>query len=281
MSKKTWIEVALNGAFGRKVQPGIPVTKDEIVKDGIACIKAGAAVLHAHPLDPVTTRQHDDLELCVAFAGGIREKVDAIIYPGLGPGKKTLEALHQRGLLDWAAIDPGSTNFLALGADPEAIFNDGVYANNVPSIRKALANAAEYQFNPSYACFEPGFIRLGAELHRLSPKTPTPIYRYMFSSGFAFGFPPEAWALEAYVKLTQRVAPGAPWMAAGLAVDVLPLIPDIVRLGGHIRIGLEDAPYNSPHTNVKLVEMAVNAIQKAGGEPTTASEVRAALKHAA
>jgi uncharacterized protein (DUF849 family) len=83
MSKKTWIEVALNGAFGRKAQPGIPVTKDEIIKDGVGCIKVGAAILHAHPLDPGTTRQRDDLALCVAFAAGIREKVDAIIYPGL------------------------------------------------------------------------------------------------------------------------------------------------------------------------------------------------------
>ena len=83
MSNKTWIEVALNGALGSKVQPGIPITKDEIVRDGVECIKAGAAILHAHPLDPDTTRQHDDLELCVGFIAGIREEVDAIVYPGL------------------------------------------------------------------------------------------------------------------------------------------------------------------------------------------------------
>jgi uncharacterized protein (DUF849 family) len=162
-----------------------------------------------------------------------------------------------------------------------SFFGDGVYANTIPNTLKALAMAAEYELHPSYACFEPGFIRLGAELHRMNPQTPQPIYRYMFSSGFAFGFPPEIWALEAYVKLTERVAPGAPWMVAGLAVDVLPLIPGIVRFGGHVRVGLEDAPYNSPHMNVKLVAMAVNAIQKAGSEPATAAEVRAALKQAA
>jgi len=291
MAKKTWIEVALNGAFGRKAQPGIPVTKGEIIRDGVACIKAGAAILHAHPLDPETTRQNlansdparqrDDLELSLAFANGIREKVDAIIYPGLILKRQHLEELNKHHLLDWVAIDPSSTNFLALGADPGAMFGDGVYANPIPNTIKALALAAEYKSHPSYACFEPGFIRIGAELHRMNPKVPQPIYRYMFSSGFAFGFPPHDWALEAYVKLTEEVAPGAPWMVAGLAVDVMPLIPTIVRLGGHLRVGLEDAPYNSPLTNVKMVEMAVNAIQKAGGEPATTAEVRMAFNHAA
>src|SRR5215469_12186392 len=265
--KKTWIEVALNGAFGRESQPGIPVTSEEIIKDGVDCIKAGASVLHAHPLDHERGRQNNDLETCLRFVSGIREKTDAIIYPGLVPTAANLEPFAKRGLLDWAGIDPSSTNFLRLGSDSGQLFTDGVYANPIPHTRSALRLAHEYGFHPSYACFEPGFIRMGAELHRLEPDTPTPVYRYMFSSGFAFGFPPEQWALESYVKLTEAVAPGAPWMVAGLAVDVLPLIPRVVELGGHIRVGLEDAAYHCPHKNVKLVELAIAAIQKAGSEP--------------
>jgi 3-keto-5-aminohexanoate cleavage enzyme len=252
MTKKTWIEVALNGAMGRKSQPAIPVAAEEIVRDGVGCIKAGAAVLHAHPLDPNSARQNDDLQLCIQFASEIKEKVDAIIYPGLALNSRNVEELTRRGLLEWAAIDPGSTNFLPLGREPEPIFNDGVYANPISNTRKALALASKYRLHPSYACFEPGFIRIGAELHKMNVEVPVPIYRYMFSSGFAFGFPPEIWALEAYVKLTEQIAPGAPWMVAGLAVDVLPLIPAVVAMGGHLRVGLEDAPYNCPHGNIKL-----------------------------
>jgi 3-keto-5-aminohexanoate cleavage enzyme len=280
MAKKTWIEVALNGAMGRKTQPGIPVTAEEIVSDGVGCIQAGAAILHAHPLDPNSTRQNDDLQLCVQFASEIKNKVDAIIYPGLILNSRNVEELTRHGLLEWAAIDPGSTNFLPLDKGPEPMFNDGVYANPIPNTVKALSLAAKHQLHPSYACFEPGFIRIGAELHRMNPQTPVPIYRYMFSSGFAFGFPPEIWALEAYVKLTEQVAPGAPWMVAGLAVDVLPLVPAVVAMGGHLRVGLEDAPYNRPDSNIKLVEKAVDAVQRAGGEPATASEVRISLARA-
>jgi uncharacterized protein (DUF849 family) len=99
----------------------------------------------------------------------------------------------------------------------------------------------------------------------------------MFSTGFTFGFPPEPFGLDAHLRLLEREAPGAPWMIAGLAVDVLPLVPEAVRRGGHVRVGLEDAPFGSQRSNVEWVEAAVAAIRAAGGEPATVAEVRAAL----
>src|SRR5229473_6828758 len=44
-----------------------------------------------------------------------------------------------------------------------------------------------------------------------------------------------------------------------------------------LEVGLEDAPFGTQRSNVELVEAAVNAIQKAGGEPATTVEVRAEL----
>jgi uncharacterized protein (DUF849 family) len=106
---------------------------------------------------------------------------------------------------------------------------------------------------------------------------PVPVYRFMFSTGMTFSFPPEPWAVEAYVKLLEHSAPGSPWMIAGLMVDVLPLIPTVVALGGGVRVGLEDAPHGTPRSNFELVEAAVNSIQRAGSEPATTAEVRAEL----
>ena len=76
---------------------------------------------------------------------------------------------------------------------------------------------------------------------------------------------------------TIQGAPGAPWMVAGLDINTIPLIPKIVELGGHVRVGLEDAPFQSEKTNVQWVEEAVKAIRAAGGEPATAAEIRASL----
>ena len=106
---------------------------------------------------------------------------------------------------------------------------------------------------------------------------PVPVYRFMFSTGMTFSFPPEPWAVEAYVKLLEHAAPGSPWMVAGLVVNVLPLIPTVVGLGGGVRVGLEDAPYNTQRSNLELVDAAVDAIQRAGSEPANAAEVRMQL----
>ena len=101
-----------------------------------------------------------------------------------------------------------------------------------------------YGFHPAYAIYEPGFTRAGAALARaLGAKTP--IYRLMFSETFAYGFPPKPYALAAHLALLDEEAPGAPWMIAGLGVDIRPLIAETVRRGGHVRVGLEDAPFGT------------------------------------
>ena len=289
MAKKTWIEVALNGAWTRRLQPNIPITAQEIIKEGVACVKAGAAVVHTHTLEPDTGKQNNSLDNCIAFSEGIRSQVDAIVYPTAAPiplpaddwaaRYTTTVELAKRGLAEWGFLDPGSCNFYLADANAPSLFDGagGVYSNPNGALELGMELAAKHKFHPSYACYEPGFVRQGATLHRKYPAAPVPIYRFMFSSAFTFSFPPEVWALEAYVKLVEMVAPGCQWMAAGLAVDVLPLIPRIVELGGHVRVGLEDAPFQSSRKNIELVEAAVKAIQQAGGEPATATDIRASL----
>ncbi|MFC6838136.1 3-keto-5-aminohexanoate cleavage protein [Halomarina ordinaria] len=53
-----------------------------------------------------------------------------------------------------------------------------------------------------------------------------------------------------------------------------PLVPEAVERGGHVRVGLEDAPLGSGRTNVELVEDARGRIADAGATLATADEVR-------
>jgi uncharacterized protein (DUF849 family) len=285
----TWLEVSLNGPWGRRRQPCIPVAVDDIVREGIACAKAGAAIVHVHAYDEASGAPREDADIYARIIGGIRAGCDAIVYPsipvlGLAPFPKdapaaerfaTMEALARRGLLEWAAVDPGSVNIAGYDElrEDKAGF---VYLNPEEHIRHALDLARRYRFHPAYAIYEPGFARLGATLHwRCSP--PAPIYRFMFSSGYTFGFPPDDYGLTAYLNLLDQVAPGAQWMVAGLSVDVVPLIPRVVAEGGHVRVGLEDAPLGSDRTNVQWVQAAAAAIADAGGELATPEQVRAVL----
>jgi 3-keto-5-aminohexanoate cleavage enzyme len=46
--RKVWIEAALNGAWSRALQPGIPDTIRAIIAEGVACARAGATIVHTH-----------------------------------------------------------------------------------------------------------------------------------------------------------------------------------------------------------------------------------------
>jgi 3-keto-5-aminohexanoate cleavage enzyme len=288
---KTWLEVSVNGPWSRDRQPLIPISVKEIVEDSIACARAGAAIVHVHAYDEKTGRQKDDADLYAAIIEGIRAKEDVIVYPTLpfagsvdAPQMMTAQArfahtetLAKKGLLEWAVVDPGSTNITRL--DEIAAGKEGfVYANPESHIRRGLELGARYGFHPGYALYEPGFVRLGAALERAYPQVPQCIYRFMFSDGLSFGFPPRRYALDAFLQLLADEAPQAPWMIAGLDVDVTPLIPYTLERGGHVRVGLEDAPFGARKTNVQLVEEAARMIRAAGKEPATTKEIRAAFK---
>jgi uncharacterized protein (DUF849 family) len=285
---KVWIEAALNGPWSRKRQPGIPDTVEAIVADGIACGEAGACIIHVHAYDGGGP-QTFDWQVYARIISGIRARVDVPVYPsipsagiGVGPLPDAatqrfahVEALAARGLLEFAVIDPGSVNFTELAAGPDTP-PAPTYLNPEAHVRHAMAFAARYGFHPAYAIYEPGFTRAGAALAR-AMGTKVPVYRLMFSETFAYGFPPRPWALAAHLALLEAEAPGAPWMIGGLGVDIRSLISEAVRRGGHVRVGLEDAPFGCTMTNRALVEEAAHLIRTAGAEPANVADMRAAL----
>jgi uncharacterized protein (DUF849 family) len=275
---KTWLEVALNGPWGKELQPGIPVRVADIIAEGRACAAEGAALVHVHAYDEASGRQHDDADLYSRIIDGIRDRADCIVYPtiplgaaGMSPEQRfsAVEALARRGHLEVAVVDPGSVNIDRI-----------VYANPEEHVRYGLALAARHRFHPGYAIYEPGFVRLGAALAREIAGVPQPIYRFMFSEHFRFGFPPAEYALDAYLRLLRDEAPGSPWMVAGLGVNALQLAAHAVARGGHLRVGLEDAPFGSQRSNVDWVRAGRRAVEAAGGQLASGAEARAALKAA-
>lgn len=293
MMQKTWLEVAVNGPWGKRVRPQLPVTVKEIVADALACIKAGAAIIHFHSYDEATGRQKDDPELYAAIVSGIREQSDAIIYPtlpadgnasiGAATGTRdrfaALKGLAERGLCEWGALDPGSMNF-AHEKELKAGREGFLYANTAAHIRSGLRISAEHAIPMAYAIYEPGFIRMGARLAAEYPGAGQPVYRLMFSDHFTFSYPPRGYALSAYHELLKEEAPHAPWMISGLDVDLSPILFDAVRMGGHVRVGLEDARHGCPLSNLQITEAAVKAIEAAGASLASPAEVRATLQAA-
>lgn len=290
MKNPVWLEVALNGPWSRERQPAIPVHANEIVEDAIACAAEGASIIHFHPYDPDTGRQRDDYEIYAPIIERIRAKADVICYgtlpfagdvdakDALSPQTRyaAVEKLASAGLIEWSVVDPGSTN-ISTRKDVASGKQGFVYSNPESHIRHGLDLCHRHKLTPSYAIYEPGFMRLGAALRRTVRDMSPPVYRLMFSDNFTFGFPPEEWAVEAYVRLLGIEEPDAQWMVAGLGVQIDPLLDFAVTHGGHIRVGLEDAPLGHTVSNVEQVRAARARIERNGGTTATAAQVRERL----
>ena len=292
MTRPVFIEAALNGPWSKKRQPLMPVTTKALISEGIACARAGASVIHIHVYDPATGLQFEDFDAYREVIEGIREYEDVIVYPTLplsgfektgqthSPEARfeTVEKLAAAGLLEWSVIDPGTAqiNELEPRGEDEVRF---LYINSEAEIRYGLELASQYKFVPSFAIYEPGFLRLGAHLSAMTHGCPRPIYRFMFSDKFSFGFPAEEIYLSTYIELLQKMDPGAVWMIAGLQVNLFQLTTRCLANGGHIRTGLEDAPFGFQTGNVELVSQTAHTIIKENYEIGTAAQFRKSLHY--
>ncbi len=277
---KVWLEVALNGAAGQSLQPGIPISEDAIVEEALACVEAGASIVHLHAYDHAG-QPTEDPAVYARIIRSIRQHCNAIVYPTLGllgsveERYGPIRALAAEGLLEWGVVDPGSVNitheFQIAGRQ------DGLlYPNPDAHIRAGLELAQEHNWRPAYAIYEPGFARLGAAMAATFQTLKTPIYRLMFSDHLLFGMAPTLYGLEFYAKHLAAVAPGAPWMISGLDADIQNILLPALEMGAHVRVGLEDSPFGAEATNLQLVSDAVAKIKMAGHELATADEIRAA-----
>ena len=268
----------------------MPVTTDALIAEGIDCARAGASVIHIHVYDPDTGQQFENFDAYKEVIEGIREYEDVIVYPTLplsGFGKtdqtftaearfKTVEKLAKAGLMEWSVIDPGTTQITELDpTNSEQV--QFLYINSEAEIRYGLELASRYNFVPSFAIYEPGFLRLGATLSRNIKGCPRPIYRFMFSDKFSFGFPAEEIYLLAYIDLLKQTNPEAVWMIAGLQVNLRGIICTCLEAGGHIRTGLEDSYFYSEVGNLNLVRQTAKLILDENYEIGTAAQLRQQL----
>ena len=290
MTRPVFIEAALNGPWSQRRQPLMPVTTDALIAEGIDCARAGASVIHIHVYDPDTGQQFENFDAYRAVIEGIREYEDVIVYPTLplsGFGKtdqtftaearfKTVKKLAKAGLLEWSVIDPGTTQITELDpTNSEQV--QFLYINSEAEIRYGLELASRYNFVPSFAIYEPGFLRLGAMLFRNTKGCPRPIYRFMFSDKLSFGFPAEKIYLLAYIDLLKQINPEAVWMIAGLQVNLRGIVSTCLEAGGHIRTGLEDSYFCSEIGNLDLVRQTAKLILNENYEIGTTAQLRQQL----
>ena len=287
------IEAAINGVANKARNPHVPCEPAEIAADALACLGAGAAIVHNH-IDqfgspaPVAAERY--LE---GWRPVLARRPDAILYPTVGFGGDIVERyahiplLAEQRAIRMSLFDSGSVNLGALGDDglPGGGF-DVVYANSFGDVRHMAALCERYRLGPSVAVFEPGFLRTVLAYWRAGRLPKGTFVKFYFGGDFdylggargvSFGLPPTPTALAAYLELLGDCA--VPWAVAVIGGDVVG--SGIARLalerGGHLRVGLEDYAGPRQPGNVELVEEAAALVRAVGREVADTPQTAALL----
>jgi len=266
------IEAAINGATRKATNPHVPITADEIVADALACIDAGASIIHNH-IPPTGVSGEDAAhEYLVAWTRVLAERPDALWYPtaNFGPHDQWyshIPHLARSGHLRMTLCDPGSVN---LGVTRDGVPAGGfVYANSFDDVAHQIALCHEHRLAPSIAVYEPGWLRT-ILAYRAAGRLPAGAMVKLYLSGdrgisgTAFGLPPTRRALDAYLELLDGT--GLPWAVSVPGGDVIAsdVCQPALRAGGHLHVGLEFYGGDRTPTNVDLVREAVAACAEAG-----------------
>jgi 3-keto-5-aminohexanoate cleavage enzyme len=281
------IEVAVNGVTKKARNPLAPESPEEIAEQAVASIDAGAAIVHMHTSEgglPYT-------EAAELYARSLRimraERPGAVLYPTMGSGSTIQERYdHHRllvaeGLIDMGVIDPGSVNLA--GSTPDGPPTGSyVYVNSPADIAYMMDVCRETGIGPSFAIYEPGFLRSVLVYHHTGHLAPRSLTKFYFSGGGYFGggmptfsAPPIVEALDLYLAMLGDV--DLPWGTTVLGGSILdtPIARLTVERGGHLRVGLED--HGGGPSNVEQVQRAVALCEELGRPVATAAEARAIL----
>jgi len=290
------IEAAINGGSTKARNPHTPTTPEEIAADALACIDAGAAIVHNHIDKVMVPGEESAARYLEGWEPVLAARPDAILYPttNFGPGVEGAYAhmapLAATGHLKIGIIDPGSVNFGTLGPDGVPAGPGVVYVNSYGDIRHQRDLCEELRLGPSVAIFEPGFLRAAMRYHQAGMMPRGAMVKLYFGGhsgyltggasggGAAFGLPPTRTALDAYCELMGGST--LPWSVAVIGGDLIEhreMVLEALARGAHLHVGLEDHVGTRTPTNVELVTEAVALCADAGRPVATIAETEAIL----
>ncbi|HEV7732247.1 MAG TPA: 3-keto-5-aminohexanoate cleavage protein [Candidatus Binatia bacterium] len=290
MTSPIIVETAINGATQKSRNPHVPTTPAEVARDALACMTAGAAIVHNH-IDDFSRTGADAAERYLeGWRPVVAERPDAILYCTVAIGGSVedrfshVPPLAASGLMRMGVLDPGSVNLGSSGPDGLPGGIDFLYANTYGDIRYVVSQLDEHQLGPSISIFEPGFLRTALVYHRagrLPRGSFVKLYfggdqGYLGGGATTFGLPPTTRALDAYLELLEGC--DLPWAVAVIGGDVVAsgLARTALERGGHVRVGLEDYAGPRTPTNVELVD-EVTALARAVGRPVATPDEAARL----
>ncbi|MEE4109989.1 MAG: 3-keto-5-aminohexanoate cleavage protein [Halieaceae bacterium] len=283
------IEASLNGSASKELNPAVPYSDDEIVADAIACMEAGAALIHNHTEEPIIggSGELDVERYARPWRELLRRRPDAILTPTMPVGQEGVPVetryrhvveMAREGLLAQGLCDPGTFNVSLL--DEQGLFAPStyLYRNDTRDSRYYVETCRELGIGLSISIFEPGFLKFILAYLRQNCLPPGSMIKLYFAADhLPFGMPPTAASLEAYLGMLEGF--DVPWLVSSFGDDCVGcgLAEEAIRRGGHVQVGLEPYAGDRKPTNVELVEEVVAVARRYDRPIATPAEAAAIL----
>ena len=287
MAKPLIISACLCGAGTKKEQaPTVPYTPEEISDQGIACAKAGAAIVHVHVREDKEVNgkmeigyKSMSLEKFTETTELIRKKskeqgVDVCINLTTSGGEyEDYKRLQHLGKLlpEMCSFDPNTLNWA----------NSYIFENSPRFLNQLAQEVVKYNIKPEFEVFDTGHIdSVMYYVNKWGIPQPPHIQFIMGVGGSMPG------TTQNLAFMVSKLPKGATWSVSGIGKCHMDMMLAGLSMGcDGLRVGLEDNIIYSRNadgskviaTNVMLVERAVELAKIAGREIATPAQARELL----
>ena len=271
------ITCALTGGIhGKEANPALPEQPDEIVEQGVAAWRAGAAVLHVHARNPDGSNTMDP-EIYGELHERLCAETDAVVQltTGGSPRLSVEERIQTVRLApEMCSLNMGLLNFFIRG---EQVF----FPNHRDDIERFAHEIREHEVRPelevySVAMLEEVEYLLGLEI--LEPPFAINLVLHTPTQGGQRGTP------RNLVDAVERIR-DLPADPADVRVTVtsmgptqLPITTIGIAMGLNVRVGMEDNVLmrrgEPVENNAQLVERTVRIAHELDRRPATPAETR-------
>jgi uncharacterized protein (DUF849 family) len=299
ITPKTVISCALTGAVHTPtMSDALPVTADDMVRQGTDAVAAGASILHVHARDPRTGQPTPDPDVYAQFLPALAQTDAVINITTGGSTRMTLDdrlAAALRFQPELASLNMGSMNFVFSAPagryqrwkfDWERDYllgsEDVIFANTFRQIGRTLGELGQgcgtrFEFE----CYDLGHLYTLAHFLDRGLVEPPMLVQCIF--GVLGGMGADHENLSHMVAIADKLF-GDDYMLSAFAAGrhQMDFVTHAALHGGHIRVGLEDSLYlrrgQLADSNADQVAKAARLLTELGREIATPAEAREMLK---
>ena len=247
----------------------MPISVSEQVESSQEAVEAGASILHCHVRNDDETPTANPDRFAALKEGLEKHCAGAIIQFSTGgrsgSGRERGAMLPLRP--DMASLTVGSNNFPTR-----------VYENSPDLVEWLASEMRTYDVMPEIEAFD--LSHIFQAVHMREADKFSKLY-VQFVMGVKNAMPVDKHVFDFYVETMNRLAPDAPWCAAGIGAGQVVVNEWAIANGGHTRAGLEDNIRLNRATlapsNAALIKRAADLCEKYERPIATITEAREIL----